>query len=390
MKDRTMINRKFLPWLLALVLVLAPVIQVVQATDISSSTEYSETDASNNAATNPGWPENMAPSRVNDAARALQGAIKRFWDRVNGTLTSSGGSGVYALSYSVAPSTYVNGETFSFRANHTNGSTGGSLNINLLGVKTLVKPATNGLVALAASDIATANHVMVQYDSTADQFVIISHIPASAAASAGVTGPSSSVNNGIAVFSGTTGQIIADSATPYTSLKTQGTETLWIPAGAMIAAQVTGAAIGKIQTTTNFTTINTYDFDPSTIQYTHFNVGMPKSWNLGTVTAQFMWTAASGSGNIIWQLQCRSFADNANFDQAFGTVQGVTDTLLTANYNHITSTTPAITCAGPPAQGDLVLFRLYRDASNGGDTLATNGRLVGVRIYYTTNAANDN
>ena len=173
--------RSRLQWMLLGVLLAVPLSLIGQsiATDISSSAEWSETDASNNAATNPGWPESMAPSRVNDAARALQGGLKRFWNRINATVTSSGSSGVYALSYTVGPSTYVNGESYSFRANHTNGSTGASLNISALGAKSLVKPSTNGLIALGASDIASGNHVVVQYDSTADQFAVVSGLPTS-------------------------------------------------------------------------------------------------------------------------------------------------------------------------------------------------------------------
>src|SRR5690242_20049820 len=60
------------------------------AGDLSNSSVYSETDASNSTGTDPGWPEGMAPSRVNDAARALQGALKRDWDRRGPTVTSAG------------------------------------------------------------------------------------------------------------------------------------------------------------------------------------------------------------------------------------------------------------------------------------------------------------
>ncbi len=148
------------------------------AADISAS-NWSQTDASNTSTPPDGAPEGMAPSTVNNTMRAMMGAIKRFWDRANATVTSTGSSGIYALSYTVAPSTYVNGETFSFRANHTNGSTGATLNISSLGARTLVKPSTNGLIAVGASDIASGNHVTVQYDSTADQFAVVSGLPTS-------------------------------------------------------------------------------------------------------------------------------------------------------------------------------------------------------------------
>ena len=43
------------------------------------STDWSETDASNNASPPNGWPEGMNPSDVNNTARADRGALKRWY-----------------------------------------------------------------------------------------------------------------------------------------------------------------------------------------------------------------------------------------------------------------------------------------------------------------------
>ena len=82
-------------------------------------------------------------------------------------------------------------------------------------------------------------------------------------------------------------------------------------------------------------------------------------------------------------------SDDDAFDAAFGTAQSATDTLITANDVHITAETAAITIAGTPAQGDLVVFQVKRDVSDGADTLAVDAKLIGVRLYYTTDADND-
>ncbi|MBX6322979.1 MAG: hypothetical protein IRY94_14210, partial [Rhodospirillaceae bacterium] len=50
--------------------------------DISQPT-WSETDSANTATPPDGWPENQVPSTVNDCARMMMGAIKRFWNRIN-------------------------------------------------------------------------------------------------------------------------------------------------------------------------------------------------------------------------------------------------------------------------------------------------------------------
>ena len=49
----------------------------------------------------------------------------------------------------------------------------------------------------------------------------------------------------------------------------------------------------------------------------------------------------------------------------------------------------AVTIAGSPAAGDLVFFRIGRDVSDSNDDMAGDARLHGVKIFFTTDAAND-
>jgi hypothetical protein len=55
----------------------------------------------------------------------------------------------------------------------------------------------------------------------------------------------------------------------------------------------------------------------------------------------------------------------------------------------VTSESPAITIAGTPADGDLCYFRFFRDVSDGGDDMAGDMRLHGIKIHFTTDALND-
>lgn len=173
------------------------------------------------------------------------------------------------------------------------------------------------------------------------------------------------------------------------TLLKQGRTTIPIMAGAMIAATTNGPSSGQTETSSNKVNFATKDFDTSTQEFCAFAIPMPKNYNNGTVTFEALWTAASGSGGVAWALQGVALSDDDATDTAYGTEQVVTDTLITAGDVHRTSESSAITIAGSPAAGDVVFFRVKRVPSNGSDTLGVDAKLIGIRIFYTTNAADD-
>lgn len=168
-----------------------------------------------------------------------------------------------------------------------------------------------------------------------------------------------------------------------------GKHTIYQPARGMIARTSNGAAAGTAELATNKIMLASFDFDAAADEFVQFDVWMPKSWNEGTVTAVFRWTAASGSGDVIWGIQGLARSNDDALDTAFGSAATVTDTLLTADDEHHTAETGAITIGGTPAENDAVIFQVYRDADAGGDTLAVDAKLLGVKIIYTTNARSD-
>lgn len=136
------------------------------------STTFSQVDANNNSGTAPSWSGSAAPSTIDDAGRALQGAITREWNWRNYTLTAAGTADAKTLTYSVAPAAYYNGQEFSFIANTTN-TTSCTLNVNSLGAKTIKSMLTGTLTNLAASDMAAGMFVKVAYNTSNDCFVWI-------------------------------------------------------------------------------------------------------------------------------------------------------------------------------------------------------------------------
>lgn len=134
--------------------------------------------------------------------------------------------------------------------------------------------------------------------------------------------------------------------------------------------------------TTNDVDLFSMDFDQSTNEYGQWTVWMPDNWDGGTVSFKAAWTAASGSGNVEWNLQGRAYADDDAIDQAWGTQQNVIDTLLAVDDMHISLESPAITLAGSPAGGQVVQFRIYRNAATASD-LNADAQLFGIKVYYT-------
>jgi hypothetical protein len=160
-------------------------------------------------------------------------------------------------------------------------------------------------------------------------------------------------------------------------------KNLWIPAGTFKSRITGGCSAGTSESSTH--KVNLYEllFDQSTDQFAQATVVMPSNWDGGTITAKFYWTAASGTGDVVWVIQGRAFADGNAIDQAFGAQQSVTDTLTVNNQVQISSATSAITLAGTPSAGNLVVFQMWRNGDDAGDTLNGSAYLIGVDITYT-------
>lgn len=168
--------------------------------DINDSTTWSEIEV-NNSAPMP----NMAP-------------IKRFWDRINGTVTTTGSAGayVYTPTDTAFPTAYVQGETYSFTANFANIG-GDTLNVNALGALPLYKPSTSGPIPIAAGDIQNGEIVQAVYDGALNVGAGGFHVTSGLSSTGNVIGPNSSLTNDIPKFADTTGRVLADGFTVGTA-----------------------------------------------------------------------------------------------------------------------------------------------------------------------------
>ena len=207
-----------------------------------------------------------------------------------------------------------------------------------------------------------------------------------------ITASGGDTNIGLALKTKGSGVIQAeDSGGNVSAVKIAGKETIWIPAAAMYAATTNGADAEQVETTATRPDMKVFDFDASTKQYTQFTIAMPKSWNEGTLTYQVYWApSTTNTGNAIFGLQGVACADGDTIDVAYGTAIEVTDAGIgTVEDQQITSESSAMTVAGSPAAGEQSYFQLYRDAADGSDTFTGECRVLGVKLFFTTDAAND-
>ena len=175
-----------------------------------------------------------------------------------------------------------------------------------------------------------------------------------------------------------------------TAVALAGVHSIPIPASGMYTASTNGAAAGATETSTNKVMLKTWDFDTSTDEYVQFQVPMPKSWNEGTITYRPYWTVTgTNTGTVAWQLGGVGMASDDTINAVFGTLVATTALAHSGTSNDlmVSATSGAVTIAGSPAAGELCFFQLNRDIS--ADAQTGDARLLGIKIFYTTDTHTD-
>lgn len=123
-------------------------------------------DANNTAR----FPEGMLGSAINNAARALEGMIARWYEDTDGSITSTGSSNAYAVTSTRTIAALTNNTVMAFTANFSN-TGAATLAFNGLTAKAIRRP--NG-DALVANDIVSGQQVIVVYKSSPDYWQLLS------------------------------------------------------------------------------------------------------------------------------------------------------------------------------------------------------------------------
>lgn len=130
------------------------------------------TSPSSNAGADPSinWAEGQAPSSVNDSARAMMAALRKFANDISGgTITSTGSANTYAITTEQGLTSLTDGFQVSFKLNVA--PTGAStINVDGLGAKPL--RAITG-TALSSGDMTAGSVYTIVYEATGDEWLII-------------------------------------------------------------------------------------------------------------------------------------------------------------------------------------------------------------------------
>ncbi len=173
-------------------------------------------------------------------------------------------------------------------------------------------------------------------------------------------------------------------------VKTGGKETIWMPGNAMRPAKTNPcASLTEVDSGGNSgPDLQVLDFDASADEFAQFSVAMPKSWDGGNITYSVYWIGNASTDACIWNLAVKALGDGEDVNVAFGGIVAVTDnSQSSATEILVSAESGAIACSG--ADGDILYFQISRDANNGSDTMSADARLVGVKIFFTTDKTND-
>jgi hypothetical protein len=170
-----------------------------------------------------------------------------------------------------------------------------------------------------------------------------------------------------------------------------GRHTIWIPAAAFTPRLTAGASALTTELPGNRLTLRTLDFDPAAQEHAQVLIQMPRSWNRAALAASVTWChgAAAANFNVVWGLRLLSIGDGSALDTPFGSTVQVTDTGGVALALYRSPETPPFSPAATPPESATLALDLFRLAADAGDTLPVDARLVGVTLFYVTQANTD-
>jgi hypothetical protein len=134
-----------------------------------------------------------------------------------------------------------------------------------------------------------------------------------------------------------------------------------------------------------------WSFPPSVVSYVDFAFAAPKSSDeTAGFTFRVRWTTITSElTDVVWEMKMAAVGNNDSVDAAWGTIEGVTDTVLAANDHMVSGESAAVVPGGTWAEHDTIKVRLTRKGDSGGDTHTGAAIMEHVDLFITTNEGTD-
>jgi hypothetical protein len=91
----------------------------------------------------------------------------------------------------------------------------------------------------------------------------------------------------------------------------------------------------------------------------------------------------------VWAIQGSAFSSGEDLNVSFSTTATVAKIGVNPNYLWLTDATASFTVAGTPSESDFVVFQVSRLFADADDTFGADAKLLGVTLFYTTDASTD-
>jgi microcystin-dependent protein len=255
------------------------------ATGVVSWSQTAATNATADA--NVDWAEGMAPSAVNNSARAEMASVAKWRDDLNGSLSTGGSANAYTLTTNQTFASLTNGLMVCFVASFTNTGTC-TLNVDGLGASPL--RIAGSVEAPAGSVVANAVY-FATYRSASNQWIIVNGVSAIPAGSVIAYGGATAPNgwllcDGSAISRTTYAALFAAVSTTYGA--GDGSTTFNVPdlRGRVIAGQddMGGSSANRLTNQTGGLDGDTLGATGGSETHTLTSAQMPAHTHTATVT----------------------------------------------------------------------------------------------------------
>ena len=358
-----------------------------QAVNVAGSANVTLTSNNATTNTNDSTTDDQVHNRVIELTGALTGNINIFTGDVeNSFIVFNNTSGSYTVTFGPTTGTGVVLKQGAKTIVYSDASTMFDVMADLGDITST--SITPGSVKFAddtgIQDAAGNEQVYFSQAATAVNYLDITNAAAGAAPNVAAVGGDANVS--LSLMAKGSGTVQASGNV----VSTAGLQTMFIPAQAMFGTTTNGAESAAVETTATRPEMKVLDFDASTIEYSQFSVAMPKSWDEGVITFQAFWSPSNtDTGAALIGLQGVSVANDGTSDVTFDTAVDVTDNGTGTVEDVLVSPVSANVTVKTAAADTYTYFQVARNATSGSDSFTGDVRLLGIKLFYTTDAAND-